>query len=429
MEESGTEPEEGSARALRRSYQVIRLSDACWSRGNLSFPIDDHGEVVEEGNAPVDNADAGENEGDTREVVEADSAKSDAVDSEDGDTNFLPVPPTSTGVLKLQIPTEIRWNSTWYMLERFLMLRIPMVKFLEEKVKEKDYRLPVLLPEQWSILYWVYQILQPYKTVTKVLEGDTSITCSWVLPAMARIPRQLKSIHRYLTHRKKHPELCKWINRLCHTMTKEMDDPNYLEAAGIMLHLDPTKEPVDSVNITGYIWGDDDEDYFPKVKRAYNTVRQLQKVVYRECWNLLKKIQARKDGSIQPEVHAQVEGNKKKPVVSHAWLFDRNHVTHNSGWDPLKGEWKEYCENRARNRTGPEETPETWWAVNQKRFPTVSVLAAEYLCIPASSSGIERLFSKNGHQLNRYRQAMQTERVEDLTLVRDNMDMFPDNMD
>ncbi|XP_050990678.1 E3 SUMO-protein ligase ZBED1 [Labeo rohita] len=44
-----------------------------------------------------------------------------------------------------------------------------------------------------------------------------------------------------------------------------------------------------------------------------------------------------------------------------------------------------------------EMDPLTWWQVHQVDFPHLSKLARKYLCIPASSSSSERLFSTSGN--------------------------------
>nr|XP_055075135.1 zinc finger BED domain-containing protein 4-like [Misgurnus anguillicaudatus] len=44
-----------------------------------------------------------------------------------------------------------------------------------------------------------------------------------------------------------------------------------------------------------------------------------------------------------------------------------------------------------------EMDPLTWWQVHQVDYPHLSILARKYLCIPASSSPSERLFSTSGN--------------------------------
>ena len=44
-----------------------------------------------------------------------------------------------------------------------------------------------------------------------------------------------------------------------------------------------------------------------------------------------------------------------------------------------------------------ETNPLDWWKTHQKSFPKVSYLAKRYLCIPATSSPSERVFSTGGN--------------------------------
>ncbi len=58
-----------------------------------------------------------------------------------------------------------------------------------------------------------------------------------------------------------------------------------------------------------------------------------------------------------------------------------------------------------------EMDPLTWWQVHQVDFPHLSKLARKYLCIPASSSPSERLFSTSGNVVTCQRTCLKPTKV------------------
>ena len=61
-----------------------------------------------------------------------------------------------------------------------------------------------------------------------------------------------------------------------------------------------------------------------------------------------------------------------------------------------------------------------WWASNEKQFPALSVMARQYLGIPATSASAERLFSIAGRAFDDFRQNMKAEMLEMLMWARVN---------
>ena len=66
--------------------------------------------------------------------------------------------------------------------------------------------------------------------------------------------------------------------------------------------------------------------------------------------------------------------------------------------DPAIYEVDSYLQDRLRNR---EESPLVWWKSNQHRFPQVAQIARRYLCVPATSTTAERVFSTAGLTVTR----------------------------
>ncbi|XP_072043493.1 E3 SUMO-protein ligase ZBED1-like [Amphiura filiformis] len=68
-----------------------------------------------------------------------------------------------------------------------------------------------------------------------------------------------------------------------------------------------------------------------------------------------------------------------------------------------------------------KEDPLDWWRVNCKNLPLLSQFAKKYLCIQASSSASERLFSKAGQVITPQRAQMKPEKADMCVFLRDNL--------
>ncbi|KAL0860157.1 hypothetical protein ABMA27_010464 [Loxostege sticticalis] len=72
---------------------------------------------------------------------------------------------------------DTRWNSTYYMLKRFVEL--------EEAVRSilgfVDRSLPCLSPEDWTLYNQICQILRPFEEITNSMSGEKYITGSSVI--------------------------------------------------------------------------------------------------------------------------------------------------------------------------------------------------------------------------------------------------------
>lgn len=68
-----------------------------------------------------------------------------------------------------------------------------------------------------------------------------------------------------------------------------------------------------------------------------------------------------------------------------------------------------------------ETEPLDWWKMHERHFPRVSQLAKCYLCIPATSSPSERIFSTGGNIVTCHRAALKPETVDRLVFLARNL--------
>lgn len=62
-----------------------------------------------------------------------------------------------------------------------------------------------------------------------------------------------------------------------------------------------------------------------------------------------------------------------------------------------------------------------WWAANKSALPILASLARSVLCVPASSSKSERIFSKSGLYVTPKRHSLDPDCVSDMVIVSMNL--------
>ena len=64
----------------------------------------------------------------------------------------------------------------------------------------------------------------------------------------------------------------------------------------------------------------------------------------------------------------------------------------------------------------------SWWKLHAHMFPNLAKMARQFLALPATSAGIERLFSAAGIIHGDTRKSTKEEKIEDLLFVKQNID-------
>ena len=85
--------------------------------------------------------------------------------------------------------------------------------------------------------------------------------------------------------------------------------------------------------------------------------------------------------------------------------------------DELAVYWLERCAAR-------DNDPLQWWTVNQKKYPGIAALASKYLCIPATSTTSERVFSTAGNIVSKRRSNLSAKYVDMLVFMNKNYDFI-----
>lgn len=68
-----------------------------------------------------------------------------------------------------------------------------------------------------------------------------------------------------------------------------------------------------------------------------------------------------------------------------------------------------------------ESDPLHWWKDHEEMFPNLKNVAKKYLCVPATSSPSERVFSTNGNVVTCHRASLKPEAMDRLVFLAQNL--------
>jgi len=68
--------------------------------------------------------------------------------------------------------------------------------------------------------------------------------------------------------------------------------------------------------------------------------------------------------------------------------------------------------------------PLVWWSSNENKYPVISLIAKQFLAIPASQCTTERMFSKSGKIVSDLRCSLDANIVAKLTCLQKNKDIY-----
>ncbi|XP_051800523.1 E3 SUMO-protein ligase ZBED1-like [Acanthochromis polyacanthus] len=291
-----------------------------------------------------------------------------------------------------------RWNSTFHMIERLLEQRWPLTATLSDpEVTPRGKHYFDLKPEQWELLEELKQGLAPFETATVYLSAQQYTTISGlpqVVKGLTRAVHQsqfetnsgksfISSAEKGITQR--------W-GSIC-TISGDKENPVLLAAA-----LDPRYRklkfltPEDGIRLQGSI-------EVLAVKEAKTTGTQDAK------------------GPMQ-----RAHGSGRKSALETLLQSDTDSLSENEDGESEEDRKIQVVINEVRLYFGEaslpkNEDPLEWWSANEGRFPTMSKLAKSFLCIPATSTPSERIFSAAGNICSQKRASLSSGHVEMLTFL------------
>ena len=264
---------------------------------------------------------------------------------------------------KLVQSSSTRWNSTFYMLERLIKMRWPVIAvFSDESVTKRRDRYLGLTKEQWMLAEELLKILKPFEVATTVLCGEEHATISCTLPILYGLIKHLEPQEEFVS-------CLATFRRVVLNEIKRRWELDNLDVSSCMVLasvLDPRFKPLKFLN----------EEKNESVK-----VQLISRVTHLIEETLIEETLTKETPSEPPE-------KKSKSALDILIGKEEDMSTSNSN-DP-----REHVEQYLLEKPVPRQSYVLiWWKDNSSKYPQLASIARELLSIPTTSATSERIFS------------------------------------
>lgn len=274
---------------------------------------------------------------------------------------------------------DTRWNSVFYMLERYLEQQ----EAVRTTLCMLDKASLVLPSDQNSTIEEVLQILRPFEAVTTELSAEKYVSASKIIP-LARGLQKLVSCHLSTTTNSIIKSLGEKLVAQMATRFGGLEDKPVLAMATL---LDPRFKKV------------------PFSRSAQTCVDRMKRLMVDDAATLTTVEE-------EPTTTPQQSTLAPNPVSSPVWeMFDEEAVCSTSLRSPsisIMAEIDQYFKQPVISR---QFDPLQWWHSNSHVYPALHNVAKVYLCTVATSVPSERLFSKAGELISAKRNRLTPENV------------------
>lgn len=304
---------------------------------------------------------------------------------------------TEGSILKLIQEVPTRWNSTYHMLERFILLSdivsVMLLKFPKSP--------PMLTATELEMAKEIKKILQPIEFITVELCGSDYVTCSSVIP-----------LEKCMSHA---IESCTTLN----------SDAVLDLKSNILKQIDKRFKSVELVNILAVSTLLD-----PRYKKLHFKNPLALSSAIQFISNILKKSCIMTDSEKQQSVSEPVEQTHNDDDL---WSYHEFLMTKEStktqmdtSSNELHVELRHYLQQPLINR---KDDPIKYWVEMENIFPMLSKLALKYFIVTATSVPSERLFSKAGNIMTEKRNRLSSKRLAALLFLGSlNKDDWPETI-
>lgn len=284
-----------------------------------------------------------------------------------------------------------RWGSRAKMIERVLEQERAISQVL---ASDKRTRHLVLTWQDLEVLESVHKALKPLLEFTDTLSGEDYVTVSYVKPVLHLFHSSILAIQEDDT------ALTQSIKvSILDYLREKFDDPatnDLLDMAGLV---DPRFK-------TRYVA----EDKVEEIK--CRAISEMEAMLSES-----DQVSASQPHQAPTVSEPAAEPPKKKTLGSFFKRATTSSAT-SSQRERIETELSAYLQSVDADS---ESDPLQWWKTHEEMFPNLKNVAKKYLCVPATSSPSERLFSTSGNIVTCHRAALKPDAVDRLVFLAQNL--------
>ncbi|KAK3887901.1 hypothetical protein Pcinc_008051 [Petrolisthes cinctipes] len=298
---------------------------------------------------------------------------------------------------KLIIDVDTRWNSTYYMMERFLEQHEVITTCL--CLLGKNYM--CLSEEELELVRDTVALLEPFEEATREMSSEKFTSLSKVIP----ITRALQECTKYTVDTRKNIQGLTFGGELQKQLQKRFPAVKILNVGAATL-LDSRFKKVPFADMEN-------------VKTIEERLINLMRSKYSE--EGLPESPPSESADSQTERKDLSENVQEKNKGSLWKIFDERAEKKKTSYTTCSGphiEMRRYLEEPLLPREGD---PLKWWKMHSALFPKLQGLVIMLLSIPATSVPAERLFSKAGELVSQRRSALSDDNINMILFLNKNI--------
>lgn len=287
--------------------------------------------------------------------------------------------------LKLIQDVSTRWNSTFYMIERFLKLRPAINKIINCHTSAPQ----MLDAKQIIDLTEVCEILRPIEITTREVCGEKYVTCSKVIP-----------LTRLLTIKVSGSQTKQSIgqnlkNNVMEEIKKRLLQTENFNILAVATLLDPRFKNI----------------HFQDALACTRAIRSIKELISGIELNQTENDQLTENFTTQVEEDQDVDIWKDHYKL----VIEKNNILSGQRDTNMPMELQFYLKSPVADL---KQDPLLLWKMLESTYPVLKKIAHKYLCCTATSTASERLFSKAGQLLYQQRNRLKGKNLSKLIFLQ-----------